>query len=75
MNLETDNRERKIVQSCGFSRNTASHTHKRADEMGLKWPLDASQTDKVLETRLYPKGTVDTTQNVCQTTIISERNC
>ena len=52
--------ERKIAESCGVSRNTVSRIRKRADEIGLKWPLDTSQTDKVLETRLYPKGTVDT---------------
>jgi len=37
--------ERKIAESCGVSRNTVSRIRKRADGIGLKWPLDASQTE------------------------------
>ena len=54
--------ERKIAESCDVSRNTVSRIRKRSDATGLKWPLEASLTDKVLETMLYPKGTVDTSE-------------
>ena len=54
--------ERKIAESCDVSRNTVSRIRKRSDAIGLKWPLEASLTDKVLETMLYPKGTVDTSE-------------
>ena len=47
--------ERNIALSCSVSRNTVSKVIKAADEKGVAWPLDDSQTDKVLEETLFPK--------------------
>ena len=47
--------ERNIALSCSVSRNTVSKVIKAADEKGIAWPLDDSQTDKVLEEALFPK--------------------
>ena len=54
--------ERKIAESCEVSRNTVSRIRKKADLIGLKWPLDASLTDKRLESVLYPKESADTAE-------------
>ena len=47
--------ERNIALSCSVSRNTVSKIIKAANEKGISWPLDESQTDKVLEEVLFPK--------------------
>ena len=47
--------ERNIALSCSVSRNTVSKGIKTADEKGITWPLDESQTDKVIEETLFPK--------------------
>lgn len=47
--------ERNIALGCGVSRNTVSKVLKAASEKCISWPLDESQTDKVLETALFPK--------------------
>lgn len=47
--------ERNIALSRSVSRNTVSKGIKAADEKGITWPLDESQTDKVIEETLFPK--------------------
>lgn len=47
--------ERNIALSCSVSRNTVSKVLKAASEKDISWPLDEFQTDKVLETVLFPK--------------------
>ena len=47
--------ERNIALSCGVSRNTVARVTKAAKEKDISWPLDDSQTDKALETVLFPK--------------------
>lgn len=47
--------ERNIALSCPCSRNTVSKALKRAEEMGISWPLPNEQTNAVLENILYPK--------------------
>ena len=47
--------ERNIALSCSVSRSTVSKVIKAADEKGIIWPLDESQTDKVIEETLFPK--------------------
>ena len=46
---------RNIALSCSVSRNTVSKVLAAAKEKSVAWPLDDSQTDKVLETLLFPK--------------------
>lgn len=50
--------ERNIALSCSVSRNTVAKVLNAAKETNISWPLDESQTDKVLETLLFPKDTV-----------------
>lgn len=46
---------RSIAASLGVSRNTVSKTCKKAEEMGIHWPLDNVVTNKSLQERLFPK--------------------
>jgi transposase len=47
--------ERNIALSCPCSRNTVSKVLKRAEELGISWPLPKDQTNSMLEGILYPK--------------------
>ena len=47
--------ERNIALSCSVSCNTVAKVLQAASEKNISWPLDESQTDKVLETVLFPK--------------------
>lgn len=47
--------ERNIALSCSCSRNTVSKVLKKAEELGLAWPLSKTYTNGVLESTLYPK--------------------
>ena len=47
--------QRDICSSAGVSQKTVSKVQKRADELELKWPLDASMTDPVLDKMLFPR--------------------
>lgn len=40
--------ERNIAASLGVSRNTVSKVCKKAEEMGIHWPLDNTVTNKKL---------------------------
>lgn len=53
--------ERSIALSCSVSRNTVSKIIKATVEKGIAWPLDDSQTDKVVEETLFPKDESDNT--------------
>jgi transposase len=48
--------ERNIALSCNVSRNTVAKVLAKAAELNLSWPLDANQTDAILEETLFPKG-------------------
>lgn len=47
---------REIARSLGVSRNTVAKVCKAAAEKGVRWPLDASATNAVLQERLFPKA-------------------
>lgn len=51
LNLSQSN----IALSCGVSKKTVNKVLKAARERGVSWPLDANQTDAVLEQLLFPK--------------------
>ena len=48
--------ERNIAKSSGCSRNTVSKAIKRANELGLSWPLPETMTNPELENIIYPKN-------------------
>ncbi len=51
LNLSQSN----IALSCGVSKKTVNKVLKAARERGVSWPLNANQTDAVLEQLLFPK--------------------
>ena len=44
-----------IALSCGVSKKTVNKVLKAAREQNISWPLDADQTDPVIEQLLFPK--------------------
>lgn len=49
--------QRNIAHGCSASKTTVNRVIKRADELGLSWPLDDNQTDGVLAKILFPPPT------------------
>lgn len=47
--------QREICASARISQKTVVKIQKRASELSLAWPLDASITDGILEQKLFPK--------------------
>src|SRR3954447_5781280 len=45
--------DRQIVRSLSLARSTVALTLERAAAAGLRWPLPATLTDRVLEAMLY----------------------
>lgn len=50
MNLSQSN----IAYSCGASKTTVNSVIKRANDLGVSWPLDENQTDGTLSKLLFP---------------------
>ena len=46
--------QRDIVNSCDVSQKTVVRVQARARELNLSWPLDASMTDQVIGSLMYP---------------------
>jgi transposase len=46
-------RDRQIARSLSLARSTVALTSERAAAAGLRWPLPATLTDRVLEAMLY----------------------
>jgi len=46
--------ERTVATSCSLARSTVAKYVKRAEEVGLSWPLPEELTDEELERRLFP---------------------
>ena len=47
--------DRNIAQSLSCSRNTVPRVLKRADEIGISWPLGDEMTDAALEKLLFSR--------------------
>ena len=45
-----------IALSCGVSKKTVNKVLKAAREQNISWPLNANQTDSVIELLLFPKA-------------------
>lgn len=50
--------QRNIMKSCGVAQKTVVKVQRRAKELHIKWPLDASMTDHVLKELMFPKSSV-----------------
>ena len=51
--------ERTVATSCALARSTVAKYVKRAEEVGLSWPLPEELTDEELERRLFPGSLSD----------------
>ncbi len=52
--------QRNIAYSCSASKTTVNRVIKRADELGITWPLNDDQTDGVLADKLFPASKKET---------------
>lgn len=46
---------RGISSSCGCSRNTVADVLKKAEELGIKWPLSEEVNDLELQNLMFPE--------------------
>ncbi len=52
LNLSQQN----IAHSCNVSKKTVNRVLKRAEELGISWPIDENDTDAVLAEKLFPSA-------------------
>ena len=52
LNLSQQN----IAHSCNVSKKTVNRVLKRAEELGISWPLDENDTDAVLAEKFFPSA-------------------
>ena len=48
--------QQRIADSCNVSKKTANRVLKRAEELGVSWPLDQNDTDAVLAEKFFPSA-------------------
>ena len=46
--------QQSIADSCNVSKKTVNRVLKRAEELGISWPLDENDTDAVLAEKFFP---------------------
>ncbi len=56
LNLSQQN----IAHSCNVSKKTVNRVLKRAEELGIAWPLDENDTDAVLAEKFFPSAKQNT---------------
>lgn len=56
--------QQNIAYSSNVSKKTVNRVIKRAKELNISWPLDASQTDAVLEQILFSKQKAETVKRM-----------
>lgn len=52
LNLSQQN----IANSCNVSKKTVNRILKRAEKLGISWPLDENNTDAVLAEKFFPSA-------------------
>ena len=48
--------QQNIADSCNVSKKTVNRVLKRAEELGISWPLDENDTDAVLAEKFFPSS-------------------
>ena len=48
--------QQSIADSCNVSKKTVNRVLKRAEELGISWPLDENDTDAVLAEKFFPSA-------------------
>ena len=48
--------QQRIADSCKVSKKTVNRVLKRAEELGVSWPLDENDTDTVLAEKFFPSA-------------------
>lgn len=48
--------QQRIADSCNVSKKTVNRVLKRAEELGVSWPLDENDTDAVLAEKFFPSA-------------------
>ncbi len=48
--------QQSIADSCSVSKKTVNRVLKRAEELGISWPLDENDTDAVLAEKFFPSA-------------------
>ena len=48
--------QQSIADSCNVSKKTVNLVLKRAEELGISWPLDENDTDAVLAEKFFPSA-------------------
>lgn len=56
--------QRGIASSCQCSRNTVSAIIKRAEEIGISWPLEKEMANGELQTFMFPEKDLPTTRKI-----------
>ena len=56
LNLSQQN----IAHRCNVSKKTVNRVLKRAEELGIAWPLDENDTDAVLAEKFFPSAKQNT---------------
>ena len=48
--------QQRIANSCNVSKKTVNRVLKRAEELGVSWPLDENDTDALLAEKFFPSA-------------------
>ena len=48
--------QQNIAHSCNVLKKTVNRVLKRAEELGISWPLDENDTDAVLAEKFFPSA-------------------
>lgn len=67
--------QQRIADSCKVSKKTVNRVLKRAEELGVSWPLDENDTDTVLAEKFFLLQSKSHLIKGCLTMLTSARSC